>query len=347
LTLQELLNSQVDFNAIVALARRGFDWWLDEVSALLPPAWRARLASGPKVWAEQGSEGVWRFFKDGRPLAEAPGRDTPIGLVLSSRSVLVRETPAPPMPAADVRRMMALDIDRLSPLAPPLIHYDVEIIDRGADGGRRVLLGIVPRAVAKDVWTQARARGLEPVVMAARIDEATDERRFDFLPCVLEAAGLVDRGRARRYAWGAVAALLVINLAVLVGRDIVSVQRLKDLVDGQRPVVNAVEALRRRVEGEYARRRAFVTRAQASEPLRMLNSLTQALPEDTWVERLEWNGQTLHLIGTRGSATDIAAAIRGSGAFTNPRALTAQGPSGSATLRPYDITADARPGGRP
>jgi hypothetical protein len=348
MTLEELLNSEMDLNSIAALARQGFDWWMDELAAMLPPAWRARLASGPRVWAGPEPDGTWRFWKDGRPLAGgAPTRETRVGVLLPAGAVLTRETPTPRMPAADVRRMLSLDIDRLSPLAPGLIHFDMEIIDRDVKAGareaagQRVLVGIVPRALAAAVWNEARAQGLEPVALAARV-EGGEGRRFDFLPAVRAAAGVTGAGRVASYWWAGVAALLVVNLAVLVGRDSLGVQRLADLVDAQRPAVNAVQALRRRVEGENRRRLDLVTRAQKAEPLAMLSALTQALPANTWVRRLEWNGQTLHIAGDRGASTDLAAAIRGSGAFANPRAAANTPAAGAAETRPYDVTADAR-----
>jgi general secretion pathway protein L len=356
MTLEELLNREMDFGALAALARRGFDWWTQELAAMLPPAWRGALASGPRTWAEPGADGVWRFWKDGRPMAgPPPAGGARIGVLLPAGCVLTREIRTPRMPAADVRRMLALDIDRLSPLAPELIHFDMAIIDRDSetpDGGQRVLVGIVQRTVAGDLWARARAQDLTPAALAARTraedaDGEAADRRFNFLPAVLAASGQPAAARAPLYWWGAVAGLLLVNLAVLVGRDMLSVQRLADLVEAQRPAVTTVQALRARVEAENRRRLDLVARAQRNEPLRVLNALTQALPANTWIQRLEWNGQTLHVTGDRGASIDIAAAIRGSGLFTNPRAAanTAPGgPQGGTTeSRPYDVTADARP----
>ena len=115
-------------------------------------------------------------------------------------------------------------------------------------------------------------------------------------------------------------------------------------MDGQAPVVGAVNRLHRRVETEEARRRAWLERGRRSDPLRVLDRLSLALPAGAWVQHLEWNGQTLRLIGFAHRDIDMAAAIRGSGAFVNPRALTAPGAAGGgAAFAPFDITADARP----
>jgi general secretion pathway protein L len=355
MTLQELLNSEMDLASLAALARQGLAWWLDELSAMLPPAWRERLSSRPRIWIEPRSAGGWRVWKDGRPVdapvgAKSAGLDqgSRIGLVAPVGAVLLRETAAPRMTAADVRRMLALDIDRLSPLAADLIHYDMEILDRGeAEGTQRVMLGIIPRDEAARLLDRARADGVEPVALATRAERDDLPPRFNFLPQVLRAEGQTTGDRTRLYLWVAVGALILANLAVLVGRDIIDVNRVRAAVEGQRPVVDAVMRLRRRVQNEEARRRDLLARGRRGDPLRMLNVLTQALPAGAWVQHLEWNGQSLRIVGFKRSDIDLAAAIRGSGVFTNPRALAAEPTVGPTPVRPFDITADARPEPQP
>jgi len=356
MTLQELLNSEMDLASLAALARQGLAWWVDELTAMLPPAWRERLSSRPRTWIEPQPSGGWRVWKDGRPF-EGPGprrgargRGAParIGLLAPPGAVLLRETPAPRMTAADVRRMLSLDIDRLSPLAADLIHYDMEILERGeSEGPQRVLLGIIPRDEAARLLGLARAEGFAPVAMAARAESDGLPPRFDFLPQVLRAEGEATGDRARLYMWLAVGALILANIAVLVGRDIIDVSRVRTTVEGQKPVVDAVLRLRRRVQAEEARRGDLLARGRRGDPLRMLDVLSQALPGGAWVQHLEWNGQSLRIVGFKRQDIDLAAAIRGSGAFTNPRALAAEPTGGLTPLRPFDITAEARPEPRP
>jgi general secretion pathway protein L len=351
--LQELLNSEMDLASLAALARRGWAWWIDELIGMAPPAWRAALSSKPRLLAEQTDLGGWRYWRDGHPMAGAPAakaREAGVAVMLAPSAVLSREITVPRMPAADVRRMLALDIDRLSPLAPDLIHFDVEVVDRDVGEGRqRVLLGITPRAGAARLLASARAEGLEVVALGARIEGETPGMRFDFLPAVLRAAGEKPGGRVRLYWWAAVFALLLANLAVLVGRDMADVARLRAIVDAQAPMTNAVLGLRRRVDTEERWRADFIAQARKAEPLRMLEILTQAVPTGAWVQHLEWNGQTLRLVGFKQPDIDMAAAIRGSGAFTNPRLLAPAGaaPAVPGAQVPFDISADARPAPRP
>lgn len=355
MTLQELLNSDMDLASLAALARRGLAWWLDELVAMLPPAWRERLSSRPRNWIEPRASGGWRLWKDGRPVEGAPSASgaaadagSRIGLLAPAGAVLLRETSVPRMTAADVRRMLGLDIDRLSPLAADLIHYDMEILERGeGEGPQRVLLGIIPRDEAARLVERARADGFAPVVLAARAERDNHPPRFDFLPQVLRAEGQAPGNRTRLYLWVAVGVLILTNIAVLVGRDIIDVARVRTAVEGQQPVVDAVMRLRRRVQGEEAERRELLARGQRGDPLRVLNVLSQALPAGAWVQHLEWNGQSLRIVGFKRQDIDLIAAIRGSGAFTNPRALASEPSSGPTPVRPFDITADARPESRP
>jgi general secretion pathway protein L len=345
MTLQDVLNSEMDFNSLLALARQGLVWWLDELAALLPPAWRARLSSRPRVLAEQAAPGEWRFFRDGHGVAEEEADpDAPIGVLLPPSAVLTRRIRVPRMATADVRRMVGLDIDRLSPLSPDLIHFDMEVVDRDAGNGQQtVLVGIVTREDAAAALDAAERDGLNAMAMGTRADGDSPALRFDFLPAARLLSGRKAEGRARRYWWWGVLALLAVNLVVLVARDMIAVQRLRDQVDAQSPIVNTVLALRRRVGGEERRRSDMIARGQRSEPLRLLDTLTQAVPQGAWAQHLEWNGQTLRLVGFRRADVDMVAALRGSGAFTNIRTAGAEGEASATALVPFDITADARP----
>ena len=353
MTLQELLNA--DMRSIGGLIRQGFAWWIDELTALLPPGWRGRFSSRPRLLAEPVAAGGWRYWKDGRSLPEDGARRAAragVGLVLPPGAVLTREVQFPRLPLADVRRMVALDLDRLSPLRPELVFVDVEVLDRDSAAGRQtVLVGVLPREAAARQLEAAREEGLSPRALSVAVAEGGPQgapgSRFDFLPAVRRAAGEAPGGGPARYWWVAVAALLAIDLGVLIGRDILDVSRLRDAVAGQRGAVNAVHALRRRVEGENAQRRDLVARGTRNDPLRMLGALTVAIPAGAWVRRLEWNGQSLRVVGYKSAEVDMFAALRGSPAFTNPRAATADAASPPGPGQPFDIIADAGKKPRP
>ncbi|MGI9169444.1 MAG: hypothetical protein ACR2FH_04610, partial [Caulobacteraceae bacterium] len=299
MTLQELLNA--DVRSIGALLRQAFAWWMDELAALAPPNWRARLSSRPRLAAEPLAGGGWRYWRDGRPIADdapPPRAGAGVELRMPPTTVLTREVSFPRLPLADVRRMVAIDLDRLSPLKPELIHTDVEVIDRDASAGRQtVLVGVLPREVAARQLEAARSHGLAVRSLGVAASEGSAASRFDFLPAVRRAAGESAGGRTLSYWWGAVAALVAINIGVLVARDIIQVSKFRQAVGEQRGAVSAVLALRRRVESEDAQRRDLLARGVRNDPLRMLSALTAAVPPGAWVQHLEWNGKSLRVVG--------------------------------------------------
>lgn len=349
MTLQELLNA--DVSSIGDWARQGFAWWIDELSALLPPALRARLSSRPRRLIEPQAGGGWRHWQNGRPLSPVQaGRvpDAAVGLMLPTEAVLVRRLELPRLPLSDIRRMVALDIDRLSPLAADLIYFDLEIADRDAGEGKQaVLLGIAPREVVERSLDEARASGFQPGVIGAALADGSPNYRFNFLPALKAARGEADGSRVLRYWWAAIGVLLVLNLAGLVLRDMREVDRLRQAVADQQTAVNAALKLRRKVQNEENQRSALLAHQMQNDPLRVLNAVTRAVPASAWVERLEWNGQTLRLVGYKTGEVDMVGVLRASPAFANPRPAAPDTQVKPGVTPPFDITLDVPRSTRP
>ena len=349
MTLQELLNA--DVSSIGQWARQGFAWWIDELSTLLPVRWRDWLSSRTRRLIEPISPSGWRQWQNGKlltPTQAARAAKSGVGLVLPADAVLLRRLEFPRAPLSDVRRMVALDIDRLSPLAADLVYYDVEILDRdGADGRQTVLLGVTLRETAAHYFGQARAAGFEPVAIGAARGEGPAIYRFDFLPALKTSLGENGGGRILLYWWTAVAVLLVLNLAGLVIRDMLDVSRLRHAVDDQQTAVAAATQLQRRVQTEEMQRSELLARQMQSDPLHVLDALTKVLPASAWVQRLEWNGQTVRVVGFKNGDADLLAAIRASPAFVNPRAASPDTQAKPGAVPPFDITVDVTKKARP
>ena len=342
MNLQDLLNA--DVSSIGEWIRQGFSWWIDELSTLLPASWREGLSSRPKRLIEPLSPSGWRYWQNGRVLGEAQAMRATggaVGLILPSDAVLLRRLELPRLPLSDVRRLVALDIDRLSPLAADLVFHDLEVIDRDVgDGKQAVLLGVVPRDVVLRNFEALREEGVEPSLIGAAVAEGAAGYRFDFLPAVKSALGESDGRNVIRYWWGAVALLLIANLGVLVGRDVVDVSRLQHTVDDQHVAVSAASQLRRRVQIEEAQRQDLINRQLQSDPLRVLDALSRTIPAGAWVQRLEWNGQTVRVVGFKTGDADPLAALKANPGFANPRAANGEGQAKPGANPPFDITVD-------
>jgi general secretion pathway protein L len=210
MTLQELLNA--DVSSIGQWARQGFAWWIDELSTLLPVNWRNWFSARTRRLVEPLAAGGWRQWQNGKLLAPAQAARAAkggVGLILPADAVLLRRLEFPRVPLSDVRRMVALDIDRLSPLAGDLVYHDVEIVERDAgDGKQTVLLGVTPRETAARYLEEARAAGFEPVAMGWRKAMARRITALIFFPLsgrpwarATAAASCSIGGRPSRFCW--------------------------------------------------------------------------------------------------------------------------------------------------
>ena len=349
MTLQELLNA--DVSSIGQWARQGFAWWIDELSTLLPVNWRNWFSSRTRRLVEPLSPSGWRQWQNGKLLTPTQADRAPkagVGLILPADAVLLRPLEFPRVPLSDLKRMVALDIDRLSPLAGSLVYHDIEIIDRDAgDGKQMVLLGVTPRETAARYLAEARAAGFAPVAMGAPRGDGGASYRFDFLPALRASMGETVGGRVLLYWWAAVAVLLVLNLAGLVVRDMLDISRLRHAVDDQQTAVAAASQLQRRVQTEDVQRSDLIARQMQGDPLHVLDAVTRVLPPSAWVQRLEWNGQTLRVVGFKNAETDLLAAFRASPMFINPRAAGPETQPKPGASPPFDITTDVSKRARP
>jgi general secretion pathway protein L len=331
--MSDVLNTEV--SDVLAASKRALRWWWAELAEVFAPLARPGRRRAWPLLAERGPDGRWAL-RDAAgvpvPIAAASGRAAAV--VLAPGEALVRVLPMPDLPERDLRRMVELGVDRLIPFPAEsaAVALDVAELTDG-DGRRAVRLAAAPLSTVEQVLRGAEAAGIAPAALLARGEGA----EIDLLPSLAPPPTAQDR-RVRAVAWAAMAALLVLNVALWIWRDVRDLHALQDAVAQRRPVAERVERLRRTLRGEAARVRARVAARAAAEPLRTLDALSRALPADAWVQRLTLEGGRVRIAGRRREGSDVAAALARSG-FPDAR------PSGDAPTSPdgFDVTASAPP----
>jgi general secretion pathway protein L len=342
MTLQELLNSDVE--VIGDWLRQGWDWWVEELGQLVPERWRRGGRSDPPVAELDGAERTVRLWRRGRFTEIARGaKPRAAALGVGADQVLTRTVVLPAVGRGDVRRLVALDLDRLTPFRSDQVYFDVERVEQDRALGRQTLtLAVIPRAAAEAALERGRGFGLAPLRLGV-LDAGG--LRFDFLPAV-RAAGRGGRaGRGLLLWWAAAALLAALNVGVLVFKDMDDVGALRAVVEQQRPAAELAMSLRRRVEAEAGGRRALLAERTHNDPLRIEAAVTRAFPAPQWIQRLEWNGRTLRLVGYRDQAFDVLAAIRKAGDLGEPRALTNGAAAAPGAKAQFDLV--TQPPGAP
>ncbi|MBQ0719465.1 MAG: PilN domain-containing protein [Gammaproteobacteria bacterium] len=192
-----------------------FQWWLAELTQLLPQKWRAGLL---------GRQAACRLSLDGGRLAltlETQGRETALGsayvaalspgdalppgidaagqasakqqllahiAALDSRSqrrvvleladdyLLIRDISLPLVSDADLVSVLAHEIDRLSPFQKNNVCYSYELLEKNAHTGKlRLRLICLERAVLERLLVQCLELGLKVTKVLRKIDSSQPE----------------------------------------------------------------------------------------------------------------------------------------------------------------------------
>jgi len=345
MNVKDVLNA--DLQTVGWWIRQGFVWWTEELLALLPDGWRERFGRSTSTIIEFGDGLALRNDSESRALDPAtlsPKQKRNVTIALPLRQVLTRTLDYPLVPINDIRRMIALDIDRLTPFHADAVFYDTEIIQRDPQSERQqILLGVLPRATVSDAMARAASYDLVPAAIGA-VGDAGSNIHFDFLPSARRALGA---GQTRiPYWWAAVGVLVLANIGLLAFRDSADLATLQQNVDSQRLTVDVALRLRGKVDAEATRRAAILERKARNNPLRVLDAVTKALPANAWTQHFEWNGQTVRITGYRNGPADLLGPLEASNVLHNARALDADvQPAKENAFTPFNITADVKQAG--
>lgn len=339
MTLNELLNS--DLTTLKQAARRGFDWWVEELAALIPLSMRRWGHS--KRQALLSPDGTWRDPATGAKLETGPSTGTTIAV--RDDEVLLRELLTPPMSGGEINRVLTMNAERYFPMpAGSILLTGAARRERTAEGLMVTDAAAIPVALAERIARALVVAEVMPAAVRVATAEGYIDPRFDFLPLMQRAGLLGARRSGNSVLWIVVAALALLNVAMFAWRDAADVDRLQALVDAQRPAVSVAQRMTSRMRSMDAIAQRAALRRGRHEPMAILAATTTAIPDGAWVQRYTWDGGTLRLTGYRFRDTDVAAALRRVPGFINVKSAQTDSIAETATGQPFDLVAEI--GGR-
>lgn len=322
-----------DIGTLARALAAGWRWWIDEMAGMMPAALRPRpgIARGQRLrW-----DGTRLTGTAGGPLPQ-PGRAS---VLIDAELVLTRVVERPALPLADLKRLIALDLDRLTPFAAGDAYYDVAVLGPGvAPGTVAVAVSVMPKPMAAALATACAEAGVVPRAIGVTAPGG-DTLAADFA-APLRADGLIPAGsRAAPYWWGLVALLFVLNLGLFVYQDIARLRSLQALVDNQAPTASAARTLATRIQQEETRRRTLIAERQTRDPLAVLSLTSRTLPRGVWIERLAWDNGSYRISGYKPASLNLLKLLRDSGRFDAIRTTVADVATEAAEGEPFDISA--------
>ena len=233
-----------------------------------------------------------------RPLAEAAGAlpRLPAILRLPPGIMLSRTVSLPLAAAQDLATAIAFEMDRLTPFSANQVFWSVSDIEtHPAQAKVTFRLLIVLQRQVDGVLAFLAARGLTP-------------RWIEGEGGVIALEGA--RGRlsllrsAKPLHWLCLA-LVLLCIATPILRQELAIGRVDRLIQTHQAAGRLGEALLRRIAIANASRRAIAEARAAGEVLQVLASLTEALPDGTWLDDLALRDGDLTMDGHSSDAPQL------------------------------------------
>ncbi len=311
-------------------------WWSERMLEWLPAAFRKQQNEyGDAVVAEpvggadppaiaiamrRGSreETLGRFELTAAGMAALRlalgNRKAPLLVRVPPAEMLERPVTLPLAAERDIGRVLAYDMDRMTPFTADEVFWTHSLGERDRARDRltaRVL--IVPKAPLLPLFGALERAGLAPVALEA----AAPLRRIK----LNRAPSPRDRWQRRGLGLGGaiVGALALTAIALPFVRQSAERRRIEAEIEASRPRVQAVEALRR----DLAARAGSVDvvaaeRTRVGDALGVLAALTEILPDDTYLSSLSLHQGRIEMTGQSDAAARLIAALSADPAIRNP-----------------------------
>ncbi len=293
-------------------------------------------AAPMRVLHPDGRQSLW--LGDGRETDLAGKAAPPFAAVeLPEDLVLRRSMPLPPMGAADVANAAALEARSVSPFPADDLAWGHRP-HWHANGSARVDLVLSSRRqVAQYLATRADAlAGVEPEVWV---------RTGDGMPVVLEGYGEglrqahATRWRRTGYALMGLIAVFLVALAVtpslqLRARVLEAMQAYGEAALRTAPVVRQRELLMQSADKLTQLSELVSNRI---EPLKVLDRLTQLLPDDTYLQSFRLQGAKVTIAGMTNNASALMQLLGNEAGFKEVRAPSAATRMGNTGKESFSI----------
>ncbi|GGO80140.1 hypothetical protein GCM10011348_16180 [Marinobacterium nitratireducens] len=313
-----------------------WQWWSGELVGLLPAEWRRRLRGQALVARVEpgqesllvvtdGSEELYRM-----PLSVAPppqlvqqlqqlsaqaGRTV---LQVDPRKLLHKRLPLPAVTESRLESVLGFEMDRHTPFKAEDVYFGYRV-DRRDVPGQRILvdLYLMPRKRLDDLLKQVRAFGLVPTaVLPAEARTSAEQKTLNLLPRAMRQGQGRERQRSMRNKVIVGGLLLAMLVAFPLYKRAERVEALEAALAEPRAAAEQAQRVRAEIEA-LVDGRQYLSRLKAEQlpVIFVLDELTRLLPDNTWLNRFELDGQNLRVQGESGSASSLIALLEDSPMF--------------------------------
>ncbi len=330
-----------------ASLRDFLSWWVQQLASLAPAAWRAPADREPDAMLlrtghsaelplevasrERGQVATLAVgLTSAAAVASLVGaRGRPVCLRLPDGGVLERGASLPLLAERDAAQALSYEIDRLTPFTADEVFWSWTVASRDRAQGRlRLRLAMVPRAGWAPLIEALGRAGVAPGWIEGR-DGAGMLHRIPL------GARRAPGPRLTMVLGGVCAVLAVIALLLPLVLQSVALDRVEARIAALRPAVGRVEAVRREIAaGSTGSEVILAESARLGSPLQALATITDILPDDTYLSDFAMHQRKLTLNGQSAAATRLIGLLSSDPSLRDPSfvAPVTRNESGGADL---------------
>ena len=294
-------------------------WWRDELVGSLPDRWRDHLKTEAERVLVRFENGQFVLLRsDGSELGRLPREEDPaitaqnvqalllrldedrpvIHFLLDPARVLRRKVTLPAAAEDNLAQVIGFEMDRHTPFKSDQVYFDCRVEERLA-GGSKLKIDVV-LARREDVEYTARfcrERGLRLHGIDVA-DGASGRVGVNLLPPALRA----ERDRRQLKINIGLAALFAVLLYGVMWQSVAqreqAIETYQGRLDELKDEAKAVAALRDELD-EAAAAASFLAEQKRARPtvVQLLSDLTERLPDEVWLQRLQIQGDTVQISG--------------------------------------------------
>ena len=348
---------------IVAAAQSGlrafFEWWWNELEGLLPrvlsPSRRQRrrllvLALGPDGAALfQGSGASRRLIARSEgddpdrlkaAIAKAQGRRRRTIVHLPPHRGLRKTLDLPVAARDDLDQLLRFEMDRLTPFRAEEVVFAHRVARIDSQSRRMTIeLHLAPRSVVEGALDYTRSLGLVPARVELAALGATDYDGLDLLPD--ESGRAYGMSRLNR-ALAVLAVLLVVAaVGIPLRQQRSTAADLEVEVGAAKAEAEASLELRERLERVSAST-DFLAAEKARVPMTslILAEITRVVPDQAYLQQLDWQDGTLQIQGMAEGAAALIAILDGSPMFGAPQFRSPVTPDRRTELEQFHVSVE-------
>lgn len=270
--------------------------------------------------------------------------DLALDIQISETEVLTKQISLPANTEENLYEVIQYEMDRYTPFSKEDVYCDYRVEERLKEKQLiKVLLIVVKKEILAPVVNAIEGSGVH--LQSIDVIDAQNPEQSLHNVKLLRSYADIGKNKKSSLKWliAALAGLLLLTGITPLVINYIHIQKLSDELAGLEKTVQKVKQL----QNEHTKMQdqvGYLVAIKDNNPsiIELLNLLTQAVPDHTYVQRLSLEGGLLSMQGLSASASELIPIIDQTGMFDDIRFAAPVTQSGGDGLERYSITAQIK-----